>query len=252
MTPDENRSLPTPILPRNTPWYWVRSRVHCEGGAAPEFVVCDNPDFLDVYVNGRHAEPTGGSPLWTEENVWFDVSDLFVKGWNTICVRARTSKYNDPRIGAFPALAARLQPVVVVGTFGVTEDLGLAPWSGTIDVSQPWEKQAIPHAAGVGIYRRSVAWDGRNSLVLHLPRCTDAVDVRVNDLPCGVRTWPPYVFDLTEPLDPGDNVLEIRVSNTLGNIITETYAGRAPRERPQSGLLAPPKLLTIDRPLKSP
>ena len=41
------------------------------------------------------------------------------------------------------------------------------------------------------------------------------------------------------------NEVEIRVRNTLGNIITETYGGARPTEPPISGLLAPPWLLSV-------
>ena len=113
-------------------------------------------------------------------------------------------------------------------------------------ISQIWpEAQGLPHVAGVGVYRRTIAWDGRSRLLLHLPRCTDAVEVRVNGVSCGVRVWPPYVFELTAGLCRGGNELEIHLCNTLGNIITETYGGAAPSERPCSGLLEPPRLLTI-------
>ncbi len=72
----------------------------------------------------------------------------------------------------------------------------------------------------------------------------DAVEVAVNGEPCGVRTWPPYVFDLTPALHQGENDVEICVANTLGNIILETYAGQAPPVYPTSGLAAAPELLT--------
>ena len=60
-----------------------------------------------------------------------------------------------------------------------------------------------------------------------------------------MRTWPPYVFDLTPCLRTGDNELAVEVRNTLGNIILETYAGQAPPVRPTSGLVRPPRLLLL-------
>ena len=190
------------------------------------------------------------TPLWLNipvlrENVWFDVRDLFREGTNTIHIRARTSKYNDPRIGPFAASAKLLQPVVLIGAFRVEGDGRLTSWTDTIDLNTPWEEQGLPHIAGVGVYRRRVWWDGHGPLILHLPQCTDAVEVRINGARCGVQVWPPYVFDLTAPLHEGDNDLEIRVHNTLGTIITETYAGSRPSEPPISGLLAAPQLLGV-------
>ncbi len=241
----DGRRLPRPLLPQETPWYWLRGTVDCETVDGPRLVVCDNPDFLAVYVNGRAAEPVHHRPLWAEENLWFDVRGLFREGRNMVCVRAKTSKYNDPRIGPFPDLAKLLQPVVLVGDFLVQEGHRLVPWTGAVRVDQPWEQQGLPHFAGTGTCQCAFDWDGRGRLLLRLPKCTDAVEVHLNGKLCGVRTWPPYVFDLTPRAARGTNCLEIRIRNTLGNMITETYAGMVPTERPSSGLLQPPRLLQV-------
>jgi len=183
-------------------------------------------------------------PLWTEENVHFDVRGMLVEGENTIHVRVRTSKYNDPRISAFRGITERLlQPLVMVGDFRVGDDGAMGASSGIIRADEPWEAQGIPHAAGVGVYRRTITCAEGERLMLHLPACTDAVEVLVNGQSAGARAWPPCVFDLTRLGRAGDNALEVRVYNTLGNLITRTYAGAAPLEFPRSGLRAAPRLL---------
>ncbi len=240
----EGFRLTEAIAPAAAPWYWLRARVVCEAGAEPRVLVADNPDFLEAFVNGRPAWQVEGKPLWTEENVHFDVSDLFHEGENWVHVRARTSKYNDPRISPMPGTTEHLlQPVVLVGQFAVEGGNVLAPWPGTLQSGSAWEELGLPHFAGTGVYRRSVTVSRDGRVGLRLPATTDAVEVLVNGEPCGVRVWPPYVFDLTPVLRQGGNDLEIRVSNTLGNIILGTYAGAAPSAYPLSGLLANPELL---------
>jgi hypothetical protein len=241
----DGHHLSDPILPTDTPWYWVRATVACEDPTGPQYVVCDNPNFLEVYVNGEAADPVGRPPLWTDENLWFDARGLFQYGANTITVRAKTSKYNDPRIGAFSALAKLLQPVALVGDFLVDPEGRLTSWKGAMQADRAWEAQGLPHFAGVGTCRNVFTWDGTGRILLHLPSSTDAVEVSVNEKPCGVRTWPPYVFDLTSESVSGTNRLEVRMRNTLGNIITETYMGVAPNKPPVSGFLEPPRLLRI-------
>jgi len=245
VTPNNGRELPEPLQPQTARWYWMRTTVTCDTDAGRTLLACDSPDFLDVFVNGQAAPQTTHDPLWTEENVWFDLAGLLEPGRNAIHIRARTSKYSDPRIGAFAASAKLLQPVVLVGDFLVGDRQRLMPWAGKIDADRPWENQGLPHFAGSGTYRREIHWDGESDPVLLLPRCTDAVEVLVNGVLCGVRTWPPYVFDLNSAMRQGENILEIRVHNTLGNIITEVYGGKAPAEFPVSGLLTPPRLLTV-------
>ena len=39
----------------------------------------------------------------------------------------------------------------------------------------------------------------------------------INELSCGVKAWPPYIFDITDALQNGANIVEVRVTNTLGN-----------------------------------
>jgi hypothetical protein len=242
----EGRCLPEPIAPGESPWYWMRARVTCNPGARPQRIVCDSPDFLDVFVNGQPAPQVLGDPLWTEENVHFDVSGLFVEGENWVHIRARTSKYNDPRIAPMPGTTNRLlQPVVLMGDFLVGDAGRLTPWTSKLRCDAPWEAQGLPHFAGVGTYSRTIAWPGEGRVMLHLPDCVDAVEVAVNGSPCGVRAWPPYLLDLTSALRPGENTLEVRVANTLGNIILETYAGQQPSAYPTSGLKHPPRLLLL-------
>ena len=238
--------LDEPVRPGDAPWYWMRARVVCEAGAEPQTIVLDNPDFLDVFVNGRPAEPTCGPSVWTEENLAFEARGLFVQGDNHVHIRARTSKYNDPRMSAFAGLTENLlQPVVILGAFRAADDGRLVPPADRVGVDAPWEEQGIPHFAGTGVYRRTITGASGRPTLLHLEGCTDAVQVLVNDRLVGTRAWPPYVLDLTEHLEDGPNELAIHVSNTLGNLITRTYAGAQPPVYPQSGLTQPPRLLFV-------
>ena len=244
LSAEDGHWLADPMLPGESPWYWMRAKVRCDAAAAPQILACDNPDFLEVFVNGIAAVQTEHDPLWTEENVFFDVGGIVVGGENTVHIRARTSKYNDPRIGVAPQFARLLQPVVLLGQFLADADGGLTSWSAAIQVDAPWEEQGLPHFAGVGAYRRRIDWDGEGRVFLLCPDCDDAVEARVNNVPCGTRVWPPYVFDLTPGLRQGDNELELLVYNTLGNIILHTYGGTKADQTPRSGLSAPPILLT--------
>jgi len=245
VTPEGDR-LPEAIRPAEAPWYWLRARVICEAGARPRRLVADNPDFLEAFVNGKPARQVPGEALWAEENVHFDVTGSLAEGENLITLRARTSKYNDPRIGPMPGVIDRLlQPVVLVGEFAVGEGERLLPWSGRLSPEAPWEALDLPHFGGVGTYRRTIRLAACERTLLHLPACAEAVEVFLNGASCGVRAWYPYAFDLTPQAREGENLLEVRVRNTLGNLIRQTYGGSGPLRWPRSGLLAPPRLLAV-------
>ena len=67
----------------------------------------------------------------------------------------------------------------------------------------------------------------------------DVLEVLINGQSAGVRLWEPYAVELTEFLRPGENVLELRVANTLANLLKGV-------ERP-SGLAGAPKLTPYRR-----
>ena len=51
----------------------------------------------------------------------------------------------------------------------------------------------------------------------------------------GIRLWAPYQVEITDLLKPGENMLELRLANTLVNLLEAV-------ERP-SGLSGAPKLV---------
>lgn len=243
IAPDNGR-LADPVRPADAPWHWLRARVTCEAGAMPHYLVADSPDYLEAFVNGVAMPQVEGDIVWTEENVTFDVRDCFREGENWVHVRVRTSKYNDPRISPMPGITEHLlQPLVLMGEFAVAGANQVGAWRGKLTVGESWEAQGLPHFAGVGAYRRTLDWSAVGRVGLRLPATTDAIEVLVNGQSVGVRVWPPYLFDLTPALRQGENCLEIRVANTLGNLIPQTYGGAVPTEYPVSGLLAAPELL---------
>jgi hypothetical protein len=63
----------------------------------------------------------------------------------------------------------------------------------------------------------------------------DVLEVLINGQPAGVRLWEPYRVEVTDLLKSGENTLELRVANTLVNLLERV-------ERP-SGLAGAPKLV---------
>jgi hypothetical protein len=100
-----------------------------------------------------------------------------------------------------------------------------APDSITLEKLVPWNEHdddAIRHYSGTGIYRKTLklppdfAADARR-LILDLGQVADIAEVRVNGRPVATLWTPPHRADLTDYLHPGDNALEIRVTNTWVN-----------------------------------
>jgi hypothetical protein len=73
-----------------------------------------------------------------------------------------------------------------------------------------------------------------------LGKVVSSAEVFVNRKSAGVKLAAPWKFDLTGKLQPGENLIEILVYNTLGNYYLTTpsmYVGRT-----NSGLIGPVRL----------
>jgi hypothetical protein len=103
---------------------------------------------------------------------------------------------------------------------------------------KPWTDQGYPYFSGRAVYRKRFelpeSFIGQR--VFLVPEMQDDVlEVMVNGESAGVRLWAPYEMEITDFLKSGENVLELRVANTLVNLLEAV-------ERP-SGLAGAPKLV---------
>ncbi len=98
-------------------------------------------------------------------------------------------------------------------------------------------------------YRRNVRLtpeETGGSVTLDLGSVVASAEVRVNGKPAGVRVAPPWRWEITELVRPGDNRIEVLVYNTLANhyrTIPTRYGGS-----PTSGLLGPAVLRIVPEP----
>ncbi len=86
-----------------------------------------------------------------------------------------------------------------------------------------WTDQGYPEYAGTGVYSQTVdipkfARDER--VLLRALDPADAVEFVVNGASVGTRAWEPYEAEITHLVKPGPNLVEIKVTNSLANLIT--------------------------------
>jgi hypothetical protein len=129
----------------------------------------------------------------------------------------------------------------------LTGDFSLVPLEdGTYRMAPPcqhlkpqsWTNQGYPHFSGRALYRKR--FDLPESLIgqrvfLQPGMQDDVLEILVNGELAGVRLWEPYDVEVTHLLKSGENTLELRVANTLVNLLEAV-------ERP-SGLAGAPKLV---------
>ena len=92
-----------------------------------------------------------------------------------------------------------------------------------------------PTFSGSGVYRTSLSLTkgelADRKMLLDLGDVRELAQVTVNGFVLPRALWSPYVVDITEALRPGDNSIEVRVTNTLLN--------RRSKTPPPSGLFGP-------------
>ena len=99
--------------------------------------------------------------------------------------------------------------------------------------------------SGGAWYRKGVTLSAElaaRHLTLDLGDVVASAEVRVNGRAAGIRPAPPWRFDITPFVQPGENRIEVLVYNTLANhysTIPTRYRGSA-----VSGLLGPVRIET--------
>ncbi len=81
-----------------------------------------------------------------------------------------------------------------------------------------WEPVLGKDFSGTAVYTTTFESDGKAAF-LDLGEVKYSAEVRLNGKKLGIRTYAPYVFDISEAVQPGVNRLEVRVVNTLANAI---------------------------------
>ncbi len=98
-----------------------------------------------------------------------------------------------------------------------------APESARFDRLTPWNEhgnEGIRYFSGTARYRKTISLDETRAgglVRLELGRVENIAEVRVNGQPLGVVWTAPWTVDLTGTVKPGDNELEIAVTNVWVN-----------------------------------
>ncbi len=147
-----------------------------------------------------------------------DLSGRIRKGKNEVKIVSSTFYFE-------PAMV--YHPVIITGRFAVAgrKHLRMIAEPGQIETGA-WDRQGYPYYSGVATYRqqfRLTAAQKKARLRLHLEmeQPGDLAEVIVNGISCGVRAWEPFAWDISEAVSSGQNDLQIRVANSLQNLLLQ-------------------------------
>lgn len=110
--------------------------------------------------------------------------------------------------------------------------------SSLIDITGVGE---LPEFSGIMKYTTTFMVEGNGIYKLDLGVVGETARVTVNGKYVGIRICPPYLFDITDVIRQGENLLEVEVANTLVYRRKDYLSGFM--ALPPSGLIGPVRLL---------
>ena len=147
---------------------------------------------------------------------------------------------SQPLAGCVPVLFRIEQERGCYAGAALPEYIQLDCGSGQIALGD-WSKiEGLLSYSGGAWYRKTVTIPAAKQVILNLGEVAASAEVRVNGQLVSVKVSPPWAFDITKFVKPGENRIEVLVCNTLANHYTTVptrYRGNT-----TSGLLGPVQL----------
>ena len=187
-----------------------------------------------LYVNGSPVDRTGVRSNLDAEIREADIQPFVRQGKNVVAVRLVVNRRTD----------GILDLLKIIGKFSLTQA------GDAYVISEPkiaiaigdWTKQGYPFFSGTGIYTTEINipkdyLDGK--LFLEVDCGEDVLELKVNDSLSHITPWHPYRIDVSDDVKAGNNRFQLKVTNTLINILEAV-----PKK---SGLLSEPNLVHLPR-----
>ncbi|HET6568888.1 MAG TPA: hypothetical protein VFG50_13050, partial [Rhodothermales bacterium] len=169
-----------------------------------------------LYLNGKEVKEKGRRSWLDAEIEEVDIRRYLQEGENAVAVRIVVNKRTE----------GMLDLLKIVGDFSVegSEHEGYAIATRRTRVQAgDWTTQGFPFFSGTGVYRSEIDVPGRyldgGRLYLEADCGEDVLEVSVNGSEGIIVPWHPYRVDVTDLVRAGANAIELKVTNTLINIL---------------------------------
>ncbi len=183
-----------------------------------------------LFVNGKEIKDKGQRSKLDAEIKEVDIQPYVDAGRNVIAVKLVANRRTD----------GILDLLKIIGDFALEKSddgFKIVEKKQAIKVGD-WTKQGYPFYSGTGIYRTEIAVLSKylgGKLFLEVDCGDDVLEVSVNGRPSRVVPWHPYRVEVTDWVKEGINMLELKVTNTLINILEGVHK--------PSGIFSVPKLV---------
>jgi hypothetical protein len=182
-----------------------------------------------LFLNGREVTDTGTRSYLDAEIREVDIRPFLREGRNVVALALVVNKRTE----------GLLDLLKILGTFALEGDAetGYAIGAPRTEMSiGDWTARGYPFFSGTGVYTGEVdvpeGYLGESRLVLEADLGEDVLEVRVNGSEGRVAPWHPYRLDVTDLIKPGRNTVELRVTNTLINLLEGVTLASGLRRRP--------------------
>ena len=172
---------------------------------------------IEIYVNRRKIPLGEKDFIWDKCNRVVDIKKYVIPGKNLIAIRTRKPKFQD----WWPSMHA-LEPVVLIGNFGVKKEKMYRPKFPMVSGLKDWKKYGFPHYKGAFSYEQKQLLDrpaGTEKVYLEITSLQNMVAVEANGKDCGFVDSPPWRIDITDAVIDGENSIKIDVFNTCENLL---------------------------------
>lgn len=143
----------------------------------------------------------------------YSIREYLIRGFNRVSIRTPGHTV-DPQ--------AILYPPLIAGTFSI----GKGPRGWTIDVPKSavgydsWTRHGFPYLSGTGAYIQKFEIPSNSDrIILKFSHASGVVNVVLNSVDIGTLIWQPMEIDITGKCDSKRNEIQVRVINTLDNIL---------------------------------
>lgn len=202
-----------------------RTSVELDDLPANLLLLLDDIEYRDAYMGGMNLTIRVNDQEWRNPDFGeyvdpgfktLDISSAVRKGSNEV----RLSIAHDCWSGE-PKLLTSMPKLLGDFEVGSTLPYRIRRRSGRLRTGS-WTDQGYPYYSGTASYTTSFSLPddaAKGTVNLVVEDVGDMFEAIVNGLAAGVRPWRPWRLDISKLVNPGDNELTLRVTNSMQNFL---------------------------------
>ncbi|MFW6271235.1 MAG: glycosyl hydrolase [Bacillota bacterium] len=175
-------------------------------------VAAEYPEVFNIYINDKQIKPLDKYYKDRAFNL-YDITENVTTGKNEILLK--TDKYG---------VMVSLESMYIVGEFIVektNDNQFVLKEEKEYQVLGDWTQQGYPFYSGKMVYKCTFNLDDDFKKVeCHLQDLWGvAFKIKVNGQEAKILGWEPFAADISQYVQPGENIIEIEVMNSLQNLL---------------------------------